>query len=407
MGKLLMKKNNPMLSIIVPMYNAQDTISECIDSILDQKFKEYELILVDDGSTDDTLKICKTYAEKDQRIIIVPLEKNMGLINARKTGVEIAKAEYIGFVDSDDWIERDMYSNLINIQEKFDCDLISSGIYRDYIEEKYTSELVDNFQEGMYSNIPRDIYGTMLYDDKNKTFGIFCTLVNKLYRKNILQDVYKNIDTRVFYGEDCLTLFSYIMKISSLYILKKSYYHYNIRKTSMCGTADERLNTNTYYLYKGLEKEFINKKEYKYILLRQLKKYILGIELHTLDKLYNISAFSLGTYKYSYENLKNKKVVIYGAGNSSESLYNYLTKECKCDITGWVDKYPEGKDMKVMHEILAVNSILNIQYDYIVIAVLKKELADSIRKELIELYNIDSKKILWNKVEYVNLLDKM
>lgn len=63
--------------------------------------------------------------------------------------------------------------------------------------------------------------------------------------------------------------------------------------------------------------------------------------------------------------------------------------------------------MKVMHEILAVNSILNIQYDYIVIAVLKKELADSIRKELIELYNIDSKKILWNKVEYVNLLDKM
>ena len=402
-----MKKNNPMLSIIVPMYNAQDTISECIDSILDQKFKEYELILVDDGSTDDTLKICKTYAEKDQRIIIVPLEKNMGLINARKTGVEIAKAEYIGFVDSDDWIERDMYSNLINIQEKFDCDLISSGIYRDYIEEKYTSELVDNFQEGMYSNIPRDIYGTMLYDDKNKTFGIFCTLVNKLYRKNILQDVYKNIDTRVFYGEDCLTLFSYIMKISSLYILKKSYYHYNIRKTSMCGTADERLNTNTYYLYKGLEKEFINKKEYKYILLRQLKKYILGIELHTLDKLYNISAFSLGTYKYSYENLKNKKVVIYGAGNSSESLYNYLTKECKCDITVWVDKYPEGKDMKVMHEILAVNSILNIQYDYIVIAVLKKELADSIRKELIELYNIDSKKILWNKVEYVNLLDKM
>ena len=132
-----MKKSNPKLSIIVPMYNAENTVSECIESILNQEFREYELILVDDGSTDNTLNICKMYAEKDQRIIIVPLEKNMGLINARKTGVEIAKAEYIGFVDSDDWIERDMYSNLINIQEKFDCDLISSGIYRDYIEEKY------------------------------------------------------------------------------------------------------------------------------------------------------------------------------------------------------------------------------------------------------------------------------
>lgn len=402
-----MKKSNPKLSIIVPMYNAENTVSECIESILNQEFREYELILVDDGSIDNTLNICKIYAEKDSRIIIVPLEKNMGLIAARKTGIGIAHAEFIGFVDSDDWIEHDMYSNLMNIQKENNCDLISSGIYRDYIEEKYTTEVVDNFQEGMYYNLPQDIYGTMLYDDKNKTFGIFCTLVNKVYRKDILQDVYKDIDTRVFYGEDCLAFFSYIMKISNLYILKKSYYHYNIRKTSMCGSVDERLNTNTYYLYKGLEKEFINKKEYKYILLRQLKKYILGIELHTLDKLYNISAFSLGTYKYSYENLKNKKVVIYGAGNSSESLYNYLTKECKCDITGWVDKYPEGKDMKVMHEILAVNSILNIQYDYIVIAVLKKELADSIRKELIELYNIDSKKILWNKVEYVNLLDKM
>ena len=402
-----MNQKNPAVSIVIPVFNVEKYIGKCLDSLISQTLHNIEIICVNDCSTDKSLDILRDYEAKDNRIVVIDLPRNIKQGGARNVGIKKARAPFLGFVDSDDWIERDMYSNLINIQEKFDCDLISSGIYRDYIEEKYTSELVDNFQEGMYSNIPRDIYGTMLYDDKNKTFGIFCTLVNKLYRKNILQDVYKNIDTRVFYGEDCLTLFSYIMKISSLYILKKSYYHYNIRKTSMCGTADERLNTNTYYLYKGLEKEFINKKEYKYILLRQLKKYILGIELHTLDKLYNISAFSLGTYKYSYENLKNKKVVIYGAGNSSESLYNYLTKECKCDITGWVDKYPEGKDMKVMHEILAVNSILNIQYDYIVIAVLKKELADSIRKELIELYNIDSKKILWNKVEYVNLLDKM
>ena len=402
-----MKGSNPILSIIVPMYNAQDTISECIDSILNQNFKEYELILVDDGSTDNTLKICKIYAEKDSRIIIVPLEKNKGLITARKTGVEIANAEFIGFVDSDDWIERDMYSDLIKIQKENDCDLISSGIYRDYLEEKYTTELVDNFQEGLYTNIPQDIYSSMLYDDKNKTFGIFCTLVNKLYKKDILQNIYKNIDTRVFYGEDCLTLFSYIMKISKLYILKKSYYHYNIRKNSMCASADERLNTNTYYLYRGLEKVFISREDYKYILLKQLKKYILGIELHTLNKLYNISTFSLGTYKYNYEKLKNKRIVIYGAGNSSESLYNYLTKECNCKITGWVDKYPDDKDMRVLHKILSVKSILTIKYDYIVIAVLKKELADSIRKELVELYNIDSEKIVWNKVEYRSLVDKL
>ena len=79
-----MKKSNPKLSIIVPMYNAENTVSECIESILNQEFREYELILVDDGSIDNTLNICKIYAEKDSRIIIVPLEKNMGLIAARK-----------------------------------------------------------------------------------------------------------------------------------------------------------------------------------------------------------------------------------------------------------------------------------------------------------------------------------
>ena len=150
-----MKKSNPKLSIIVPMYNAENTVSECIESILNQEFREYELILVDDGSIDDTLKICKTYAEKDQRIIIVPLEKNMGLINARKTGVEIAKAEYIGIVDSDDWIQHDMYSNLMNIQKENNCDLISSGIYRDYIEEKYTTELCFVFRPIAISVVSR------------------------------------------------------------------------------------------------------------------------------------------------------------------------------------------------------------------------------------------------------------
>ena len=76
---------------------------------------------------------------------------------------------------------------------------------------------------------------------------------------------------RVFYGEDCLVLYSYIMKISSIYILRKSFYHYNIHVNSVCTTADEKLSINTYYLYKGLEKVFISSGKHKYVLLRQLK----------------------------------------------------------------------------------------------------------------------------------------
>ena len=399
--------DNPKLSIIVPMYNSEKTISDCIDSILKQTFRQFELILVDDGSQDDTLNICQVYAKKDSRIILIHLNNTNGSNYARKIGVKIAKSELIGFVDSDDLVERDMYSSLMKVQAMDDCDLVSSGIYRDYIDEKYTIELLDNFQEGIYCDLPKEIYPTMLFDDEAGTFGIFCTLVNKLYKREILESVYENIDTRVFYGEDCLTLFSYIMKISNIYILRKSFYHYNIRKNSICSTKNQSLINNTYYLFEGLKKAFSTKTEYKYILQRQLKKYILGIELNTLDKLYNISPFTLGTYKYSYNNLNNNKVVLYGAGNSSESLYKYLVEKCKCNVVAWVDKYPLDKDMKVLHEILPVKSIINMDYDYIVIAVLNEKLAMSIKRELVELYDLDERKIIWEKVEYSNLIKKL
>ena len=130
--------DNPKLSIIVPMYNSEKTISDCIDSILKQTFRQFELILVDDGSQDDTLNICQVYAKKDSRIILIHLNNTNGSNYARKIGVKIAKSELIGFVDSDDFVERDMYSSLMKVQAMDDCDLVSSGIYRDYIDEKYT-----------------------------------------------------------------------------------------------------------------------------------------------------------------------------------------------------------------------------------------------------------------------------
>jgi glycosyltransferase involved in cell wall biosynthesis len=402
-----MKNSNPLLSIIVPMYNSEKTISQCIDSILNQDIDDFELILVDNASLDNTLRICEDYSKEDKRITIIPLSYNGGANAARKAGVRAAKAELIGFVDSDDWIESSMYGTLINIQKENQCDLVSSGMYRDDEICGFHIELLDNFEQGIYSNLPENIYKTMLFDDKNNDFGIYGTLCNKLFIRKILLSIYDEIDMRVFYGEDCLVLYSYIMKISSIYILRKSFYHYNIHVNSVCTTADEKLSINTYYLYKGLEKVFISSGKHKYVLLRQLKKYILNIELHTIEQLYGISRFTLGTYKYNYQTLENKNVIIYGAGNSSESLYKYLTNKCHCKIAAWVDKYPEGKNIKVLHDVISIECISTIKYDYIVIAALKESLADSIRNELINLYDIDEEKIIWNKVEYYSLLNKL
>lgn len=116
-----------IITIIVPIYNVSKYLRKCIDSILAQSYTALEIILVDDGSPDDCGSICDEYAKKDTRIRVVHKE-NGGLSSARNAGLEIATGSYIGFVDSDDWIEPSMYEEMINLLEKENCDMVECGV---------------------------------------------------------------------------------------------------------------------------------------------------------------------------------------------------------------------------------------------------------------------------------------
>ena len=117
----------PKISVIVPVYNVEKYLRKCIESILNQTFREFELILVDDGSTDSSGKICDEYALKDSRIKVIHKE-NGGASSARNAGLDVAKGEYIGFVDSDDWIEMDMYGELYRLIKENNTDISVCGI---------------------------------------------------------------------------------------------------------------------------------------------------------------------------------------------------------------------------------------------------------------------------------------
>ena len=132
-----MKKNN-LISIIVPIYNVEKYLKKCIDSIINQTYKNLEIILVDDGSPDNCGKICDEYAKKDNRIKVIHKE-NGGVSSARNVGVENATGEYIGFVDSDDYIEKDMYEVLINNLKKENADI---SIISNY--EVYKNKIIEN-----------------------------------------------------------------------------------------------------------------------------------------------------------------------------------------------------------------------------------------------------------------------
>lgn len=116
------------LSIIVPIFNREPFLDKCINSILQQSFKDFELILVDDCSTDKSLEVCKKYKNLDTRIKIIEIKKNTGVSNARNAGLNIAKGMFIGFVDSDDYIDKDRFKIAVEDAEKYHADVVQCNI---------------------------------------------------------------------------------------------------------------------------------------------------------------------------------------------------------------------------------------------------------------------------------------
>lgn len=394
--------NSELVSIIIPIYNAEKFLKKCIDSVINQTYQNLDIILIDDGSTDNSLLIANEFQNKDDRVRVLSQE-NRGLVATRKRGVELAKGEIVGFVDSDDWIEADTYEKLVFYMLNFKCDLVTSGIFHNY-ETRQEEEIFDIYSQGLYTNLKQSLYPSMLYDFEKKEMGLKCTLVNKIYRRELLYDVYRSIDTRVFYGEDALTIYQYCLKCSRVYVLRKSFYHYCIRSNSMCGNASKKLTENTYYLYNGLKRAFIENSE-KVLLLKQLKQYILQLESHTLKMLYDIDTTVFANWDFSgYKKVLGRKIVIYGAGACGQAFYRELMSlGYKEDVVAWVDKDAKRKTEQCLHDILSIEEIIDLNYDYIVITIKNQEIAMKVKEELIQEFAIQDEKIIWGMPSYKEL----
>lgn len=213
-----------MISIIVPIYNVEKYLSRCIESILNQTYKNIELILVDDGSPDNSPQICDHYANTDDRVCVIH-QSNAGVSAARNAGLKIAKGQYIGFVDPDDWITFDMYEGMLEAIEKNRVDLVICGYdYYDEdgnIDEKRRYVVQDNRiitqKEVMrsFSDMPPTI-----------RHGV----VNKLFSKNLLKE--QLFVEGLHSSEDVMFLNEYVMKIQNAVMVHRPYYKNTVRQGS-------------------------------------------------------------------------------------------------------------------------------------------------------------------------------
>lgn len=170
-----------LISVIVPVYNVKDYLEKCVDSILSQTYSELEVLLIDDGSTDGSSLICDILANKDNRIKVIH-QDNGGLSAARNTGLDIATGEYIAFVDSDDYIKKTMYADMLRALNDSDADIAIGGIR--YIDEKDNPLFDISLDELVEVEDEREKYSQLQEND-------ILTVVqwNKLYRKEIFKDI--------------------------------------------------------------------------------------------------------------------------------------------------------------------------------------------------------------------------
>lgn len=401
----MMNEKTPVLSVIVPVYNAERYLKKCIDSIINQTFRDLEIILVDDGSTDNSLEICQECQRMDRRIKIIS-KGNGGLIRARKSGLSAAEGNYIGFVDSDDWIESTMYETLVSCMEDTGGDLVSSGIVREFEGLDRQMVIYDNYAEGIYRNLEHTIYPTMLYHPIYRNYGIYCNLVNKLYKRKLLEQVYMEISEEVFYGEDALTCYPYCLIARSIFVLHKAFYHYNIRDFSMASAPDERLPYNNYLLYHNLRNIFL-KSDCSWALMYQLKKYLMYLERHNLFALYQFDVVSLDKWYFSYpKELYDKRFVLYGAGVCGQAHYRQLCEMGKeQNMVSWVDIKAEKRAEECAYPISYPKVLLQVEWDIILVSVQSERLAAEIIIELSETYYIEKSRIFWSSVEHVPVWD--
>ena len=350
------------VSVVVPIYNSENTLVRCLNSLSNQSADDFEVIMVDDGSTDSSSLICKSYSDKYDNFKYV-YQDNQGPLKARINGIEQSYGKYIAFADSDDWLEIDHIKNLLEIEEREHPDMIATGCYVE--NSKGVEEIVNNnLNDGVYEKDSLDnLFTNMLYQSGFFEFGILPYLWTKLFDREKLLYSIRGIDPFLYDGEDVAVIFPYILKCTKIVISKKATYHYMYQSNSLSHYKRNTFYKNSSRLYLYLY-EIFSESVYKDVLVPQLDQYMRMMIWQKDPKRYIESQKYLFPFHLVSQ---NSKIILYGAGLVGQSYAFQLSQIDYCKLVAWVDKqydtFPKSMD------ISNPNDINKLKYDYIVVAV--------------------------------------
>ena len=299
------------LSVIVPCYNVSNYVSKSISSLCEQTLKEIEVIAINDGSTDNTLEVLNSLAKKYPNLKVID-KKNEGVSVARNKGLDIASGEYIGFLDSDDWVKKDCFMKLYNKAKEGDYDIVccdTTAVYPDH-------EMV------IKSNVKEDNDSV-----KNLMVNGYAVIWNKIYKKELLDDI--RFKKGISFCEDVLFLFMVYSKIKKIGVVDEPLHYYLQREGSLTYVYDKKLyqlidsldNVIDFYKKEKKYDEYYEELEYSYV------RYLLATFVKRLAKTKNKEEFKKGVkfvqvkVQEKFPNYKNNK---YLRGNKKGLYLKYF-----------------------------------------------------------------------------------
>ncbi len=278
----------PTVSIIVPIYNAEKTLARCVESVLKQAYRDFELILVNDGSNDSSGDICDSFAKDDSRVRAIHKE-NTGVSDTRNQGIAAARGTYVQFIDSDDWIAPEAVGLFVRTMEENDCDMVITDFYRVNGERVSQKGAIDT--DGL---MDRETFAQyMMQKPSDFYYGV---LWNKLFKRSILKEHDMKMDTSISWCEDFIFNLEYILYVDKIYALKVPLYYYVKTKGSLVSQGMSMRKTiqmkrMVFAYYNNFYKEVLSEEDYE---KRRLSVYRFLIDIAADGTVSPIANYKLG-----------------------------------------------------------------------------------------------------------------
>ncbi len=363
------------LGIIIPVYNDEKYLRKCLDSVLNQTYRDFQLVLVDDGSTDSSGKICDEYSKNDDRVKVIH-QKNMGMLPSRYVGVKAVDCEYVSFLDADDWIDQSTYDTVAEYMRE-SVDIISYDIIRwfdddyQYITHSYTSSGFMNRK-----NID-NICTNMIWEKKNNSYGFEPSVCNKVFKYSILLDSIRRAKNAgiLNYGQDLAISYPIMTEADTLMILDKPLYFHRQRPRNEVAyyIKDHNYFGELARLYNYLGERF----EWDSNIIEQLDLFFAASVGYRM-RMYDVSFIS-GRYKYMFpfgSIPAGSRIIVYGASEMGNAYVEQINRTGFAELVMQVDRNYLSLQKQGVQNPDRIKEIDD--YDYIIIAATQKDTINSI-----------------------------